>query len=73
MPFENIRKMDKCVGKGKVYDASLTALSKAFDCLDRELLTAKLNACRFNLPALRLVHDDLSNRKLKLRYHIAMV
>ena len=49
--------------KSKVFGALLTDLSKAFDCLDHELITAKLNAYAFTLPALRIIHDYLSNRK----------
>ena len=45
-----------------MFGALLTDLSKAFDCLDNELLIAKLNAYGFSLPALKLVHDYLSNR-----------
>ena len=45
----------------------LTDLSKAFDCLDHELLIAKLNAYGFSLPALKLVHDYLSNRKQRTK------
>ena len=45
----------------------LTNLSKAFDCLDHELLTAKPNAYGFTLPALRLIHNYLSNRKQRTR------
>ena len=41
----------------------LTNLSKAFDCLDPELLIAKLNAYGLSSPTLNLVHDYLSNRK----------
>ena len=59
--------MENCVDKGKAFGALLTDLSKAFDCLDHELLIAKLNACRFNLPALRLIHDYLSNRKQRTK------
>ena len=55
--------MEKCVGKGKDFGALLTDLSKAFDCLDHKLLTYKLNAHSLNIPALRLIHDYLSNRK----------
>ena len=51
------------VDKGKFFGALLTDLSKAFDCLHHELLTAKLNAYGFGLPALRLINDYLSNRK----------
>ena len=58
-----LEKWKKYAYKGKVFRALLTDLSEAFDCLDHELLTAKLNAYGFNLPALRLVHDYLSNSK----------
>ena len=37
------------------------------DCLDHELLTAKLNAYGFSLPALRLINDYLSNRKQRTK------
>ena len=49
------------IEKGKSFGAFLTDLSKKFACLDHELLTAKLSANRFNLPALQLIHDYLSN------------
>ena len=58
--FENLRKMKKCVGKGKVFGALLTDLSKASHYLDHELLTAKLNAYNFNLPALRRINNYLN-------------
>ena len=45
----------------------MTDLSKAFDCLDHELLIAKLNAYGFSLPGLKLVHDYLSNRKQRTK------
>ena len=45
----------------------LTDLSKAFDCLNHELLVAKLNAYGFTLPALKLVHDYLSDREQRTR------
>ena len=51
------------VNNGKDFGAFLTDLSKAFDCTDHELLIAKLNAYGFSLPALKLTHDYLSNRK----------
>ena len=50
-----------------MFGALLTGLSKAFDCLNHDLLIAKLNAYGFSLPALRLIHDYLSNRKQRTR------
>ena len=60
--------MEKCVGKEKVFDALLTDLSKAFDYLGHKLLTAKLNTYSFNLPALSLIHDYLSNKKQRIKF-----
>ena len=57
----------RSVDKGKVFGALLRDLSKAFDCLDHELLTAKLNAYGFSLPALRLIIHYLSNRKQRTK------
>ena len=62
-----LEKWKNCVDKGKVFGALLTDLSKAFDCLDHELLIAKRNAYGFNLAALRLIHDYLSNRKQRTK------
>ena len=69
MPSGNVENRAEPVDKGKVFGALLTDLSKAFDCLDHKLLTAKLNAYGFSLPTLRLINDYLSNRKLRTRIH----
>ena len=58
-----LKKWKVAVDKGKVFGALLTDLSEAFDCLNHELLIAKLNAYGFTLPALKLVHDYLSDKK----------
>ena len=45
------------------YFGALTELTKAVDCLSRELLLAKVHVYSFSLSALRLVHSDLTNKK----------
>ena len=70
LPSGNVRKngkRSKKIDNGKMFGALLTDLSKAFDCLDHELLIAKLNAYGFSLTALRLVHSYLSNRKQRTK------
>ena len=62
-----LEKWKRSIDRGKVFGALLTDLSKAFDCLNHDLLIAKLNAHGFSLPALRLFHDYLSNRKQSTR------
>ena len=42
--------------------ASITDLSKAFDCLNYELLIAKQNSSGFNYNALKLISNSLHNR-----------
>ena len=58
-----VGKMEK-VRRGTVFGA---LLSKVFDCLNHDLLTAKLNAHWFSLPAVELIHDYLINRKQRTR------
>ena len=40
-----VRKMKSSVDEGKLFGALPTYLSKVFDCLDHELLTAKPSTC----------------------------
>ena len=51
------------VDNKKAFGAVITDLSKAFDCLSRDVLLANLNAYGFSLPALRLMQSYLSNKK----------
>ena len=62
-----LEKWKRFVDIGKAFGALLTDVSKAFDCLEHELLIAKLDAYGFSLPALRLIHDYLSHRKQRTR------
>ena len=49
--------------KKSVFAAFLTDLSKAFDCLQHDLIISKLNAYGFSLLAARLMPSYLFNRK----------
>ena len=62
-----LEKWKNAVDKGKCFGALLTDFSKAFDCLSRELLIAKLHAYGFDLPALKLIQSYLSNRKQRTK------
>ena len=62
-----LEKWKNSLDRGKSFGTLVSDLSKAFDCLNHKLLTAKLNAYRFTLPALRLIHDYLSNRKQRTK------
>ena len=53
----------RAIDSGQMFCALLTDLSKAFDCLDHKIMIAKLIVYGFSLPALKLVHDYLSNKK----------
>ena len=63
----------KTVDNGGVFGALLTDLSKALNCILHDLIIAKLDAYGFYIDTLKLLHDYLSNRKLKLKLmmHIA--
>ena len=57
------RKMASEFSKGGCYGALFTNLSKALDCLSRDLLIAKLHPYDFDIPALRLLlHNYLTSR-----------
>ena len=57
-----IEKWKKVADNGGAFSALLTDLSKALDCIIYDLITAKLEAYGFQIHALRLVYDYLSNR-----------
>ena len=62
-----IEKLKIAPGNKKFCAAILTDLSKAFDCICRDLLIAKLNAYGFDRNALKLIYDYLSDRSEKAK------
>ena len=57
------RSLDKNGFAGTVF----TDLSKAFDCLDHELLLAKLDAYKFDFNSIKLIYSYLTNRHQRVR------
>ena len=57
-----IEKLKKCLDNRGSTGILLTDLSKAFDCLDHELLIAKLYAYGCNINTVRLIQSYLTNR-----------
>ena len=62
-----LEKQKRSGDNDKIFGVLFTDLLKAFDCHDRELLMAKLNAYGFSLTALKLVLNYLSNRKQRTK------
>ena len=62
-----LEKWKRAVERGQMFGTLLTDPSKEFECLDHELLITKLNTYGFRLPALKLVHDYLLNRKQRTK------
>ena len=62
-----IEKARKILDKGGTFDALLTDLSKAFDCMTHDLLVAKLHALNFDVNALNLIFDHMIGRKQRVK------
>ena len=62
-----LEKWKSSIDRGKVFGTLVTDFSKAFGCLNHDVLIAKLNAYSFRLPALRLIHVYLLNGKQRTR------
>ena len=66
-----LEKWKKALDKREVAGALLTDLSKAFDCLNHELLIAKLDAYGFDYSSLSLIFSYLSGRKQRTKINNA--
>ena len=62
-----IEKWKTAVDNGGAFAALLTDLYKAFDCILRDLIIAKLAAYGFGTNAPKLIDNYLSNRKQRLK------
>ena len=62
-----LEKWHDAMDESKFAGALLTDLSKAFDCLNHELLIAKLEAYGFDLDSLTHIYSYLSNRKQRTK------
>ena len=60
-------KARKILDKGGTFGVLLTDLSKAFDCMTHDLLIAKLHALNFDMNALNLIFDYLTERKQRVK------
>ena len=57
----------EATGNNKIFNALLTDLLKAFDCLSSGLLIAKLHAYRTDIDSLNVLQDCLNNRKQRTK------
>ena len=57
----------KTLDWGGEMGAALTDLSKAFDCIDHNLLIAKLNAYGFEKQSINFIYSYLSKRKQRAK------
>ena len=62
-----IEKWRKTLGKDGETAAVLTDLCKAFDCIDHNLLIAKLNVYGFEKQSIDFLHSYLTKRKQRTK------
>ena len=59
----------EAVDKNKAFGALMMDLSKPFDCISHDLLTAKLYPYGIDLLSLKILQDNLSNRWQRTKVH----
>ena len=62
-----IKKLRKIRDEKGVFAPVLTDLSKAFDCIQHQVLTAKLSAHGFDMKLIAFISAYLKNRKQKTK------
>ena len=66
-------KFKESVDKGNAFEALLTNLSKAFDCIDHTLLIAKLFAFRVSPLSLELIYSYSANRTQRIKINKSFI
>ena len=67
-----VEKWHKTLDGGSETGAVLTELSKAFDCIDHNLLIAKLNAYGFDKQSINFIYSYLTKRKQRTKVDSAV-
>ena len=67
-----VEKWRKTLDGGGETGAVLTDLSKAFDCIDHNLLIAKLNAYGFDKQSINFIYSYLTKRKQRTKVDSAV-
>ena len=67
-----VEKRRKTLDGGGETGAVLTDLSKAFDCIDHNLLIAKLNAYGFEKQSINFIYSYLTKRKQRTKVDSAV-
>ena len=62
-----LERLKEAIDKGITTGILLTGLSKAFDCISRDLLIAKLHAYGFSKMSLKLIFNYLHDRKQRTK------
>ena len=60
-------RLQETIDNGDIAGASLENLSKAYDCLNHDLLIVKLGAYGFSRSALQFIHCYLTDRKQRVK------
>ena len=62
-----LKRWQACLDNNEIVGTVLMDLSKAYDCLNHELLIAKLQAYKIGDPALHLIYNYLKKRKQRVK------
>ena len=68
-----IQKWQQCLDKKGVVGTILMDLSKAYDCINYDLLLTKLDAYGFSYNSLTFLHSYLKNRHQRTKIGLLLV